>query len=184
MPRRRAGLVVCVLLTSWVLAAGAAPALDPFRALDLGPPARPRPAPDFTLPRLSGGTISMKELRGRPVLVNFWTSWCLPCRSEMPSLDKLYREYRDRGFVVIGVSLDRSPDVVRQFVKETDVTFPIVLDPDWHVADRFRVLGLPGTFVVGPDGDVRAFGFGPREWDSALARTMVETLLRDSKNGG
>lgn len=175
---RPRGLIVA--LVTWLGVAAAATALaspEAFKALELGTPAPPRVAPDFTLPRLAGGTIAMKDFRGRPVIVNFWTTWCQPCLVEMPALDRLYRANRGRGLVVLGISLDRSEDVVAQFVRQMDITFPIALDPEWQVADRFRVLGLPGTFVVGADGLVKGLGFGPREWDGRHAQTLADWLL-------
>ncbi len=169
-----AALAACL-----VLAFGTASVASPraMEALDLGAPPKPWPVPDFTLRALTGGTLGTKDVKGRVVLINFWTTWCAPCRIEMPVLDKLYRQYKDRGFVVIGISNDLSDDVVRRFVRELDITFPILLDPDYEVSTKFRVMGLPGTFIVGRDGLIRARGYGPREWDRPEAGELIRFLL-------
>jgi peroxiredoxin len=172
--------ITTVALAAWlclVVAAAAFASPRAMEALGLGPPSVPRAAPDFSLRALSGERLTMKRFQGQVVLINFWSTWCAPCRWEMPVLDTLYREHKSRGFVVLGISIDRSEDVVRTFVNETDVTFPIALDPEQEIADTFRVMGLPGTFIVGRDGYIKASGYGPREWDTPAAADLIRSLL-------
>ncbi|MBI1960375.1 MAG: TlpA family protein disulfide reductase [Candidatus Rokubacteria bacterium] len=174
---RLVGFVVAVV---WFSVAGAStPALaaEELTAMDLGPPPQPLAAPEFTLPLLSGGTMALKELRGKPFIVHFWTTWCQPCKYELPLLDRFYREHKGRGLVVLGITVDASADVVKKYLAERDYTFPVLLDPEYAVADQFRLRGLPGTFVVGRDGYIKARGHGPREWDSSAARRFAEWLL-------
>lgn len=173
-------LVTLALAAGLWLAADAAATLgspQAIEALGLVAPPEPRPVSDFTLPALSGGSLAMKDLRGKTVLVHFWTTWCPPCKWELPLLEKLYREHKDRGFMVLAISIDRSEQVVRKFVRGKDLTFPIVLDPESAVASKFGLIGLPGTFIVGADGYIKASGYGPREWDSPDARTLIVSLL-------
>lgn len=167
-------------LAAWlclVVAAGAFASSRAMEALGLGSPPVLRAAPDFSVRTLSGERLTMKGLQGKVVLINFWSTWCAPCRWEMPVLDTLYRHHESRDFVVLGISIDRSEDVVRTFVEETGVTFPIALDPEQTIADTFRVMGLPGTFIVGRDGYIKAYGYGPREWDKPEAADLVRSLL-------
>src|SRR5262249_58494104 len=90
------------------------------------------PAPDFTLSTLSGASLSGADLRGKVVLLNFWATWCVPCRKEMPSIEALYQRYKDRGLEVVAISLDKgSTTVVEAFVKEVGVTYRVALDPSW-----------------------------------------------------
>lgn len=145
--------------------------------LELGEYLPPRPVVDFTLPALSGGPLAMSDFRGKAVLIHFWTTWCQPCKWELPLLEQLYRRHRDEGFVVLGISIDSSRDLVERYIREKDYTFPVALDADREVGDRFRVLGVPGTFIVTADGYLKAKGFGPRAWDSAPAHALVETLV-------
>jgi peroxiredoxin len=164
----------------WVSVASAvAPALaaEELAAMDLGPPPQPLAAPDFNLPTLSGGTMALNDLRGKPIVVHFWTTWCQPCKYELPLLEKFYREHKARGVVVLGITVDASVDVVRKYLAERDFTFPVLLDPDYAVADQFRLRGLPGTFIVGRDGYIKGRGHGPREWDSPAARKFADWLV-------
>lgn len=177
-PTRR--LIGVVAVTVWVsVLGGVAPvrAAEELAAMDLGPPPQPLVVPDFTLPLLSGGTMALKDLRGKPIVVHFWTTWCQPCKYELPLLEKFYREHKARGLVVLGITVDASADVVRNYLAERDYTFPVLLDPDYAVADQFRLRGLPGTFIVGRDSFIKARGHGPREWDSAAARNFANWLL-------
>jgi peroxiredoxin len=114
-----------------------------------------QPAPDFTLSALDGAPVRLADYRGQPVLINFWASWCLPCREEMPLLNEAYSGGR---LVVIGVNalnLDEERDA-RDFVAEMDVSFPIAFDADGAVQRAYSVRGLPTSFVVGPDGVVQS----------------------------
>lgn len=146
-------------------------------ALELGEPPQPRLAPDFTVPALIGGSIAIKDLRGRPVLIHFWTTWCQPCRWELPLLEKLYREHKAEGFVMLGISIDPSRELVGKYIAEKDYTFPVGLDPEREVGDRYRVMGVPGTYIVDAKGYLRGKGFGPREWDTQPAHALVRALL-------
>jgi peroxiredoxin len=126
------------------------------------------PAPDFALPRLDGGQLRLSDLRGRPVLVNFWASWCAPCRSEMPALDRVAREYEDAGLVVVGVNQLEDPQTVSQFVQEFSLSFPIALDRDGVASRDWRVYGIPQTYLVGPDGVIRKAWVGPLTYESVV----------------
>jgi len=153
-------------------------AADPYADLDLIRLARSTPAPDFTVPRLGSGSVGLKELRGQLVFLNFWATWCLPCEEEMPSMERLHQRYKSRGFVVLGLSVDRNGPAVPPFVKRLGLTFPIGLDPDMVVADRYRVRALPSTFLIDRNGNTVAVAFGARKWDSKAAQEIIEDLLK------
>jgi peroxiredoxin len=110
---------------------------------------------DFTLPDLQGKTWSMNELRGKIVLVNFWATWCPPCRSEMPDLQKLYTKYKDQGLVVLSIS-DEDMDKVSAYVKENGYTYPILLDAGRKVNEMFGIQGIPKSFVYDREGKLAA----------------------------
>lgn len=113
----------------------------------------PVAAPDFTLPALDGGTVSLSGLRGKIVLVEFWATWCGPCRYSMPSLEKIYREYRDRGVAALFVNEGESAEQIRRWAKNR-FTAPILLDEDGAVGNRYQVTGIPRLLVIGSDGTV------------------------------
>jgi peroxiredoxin len=146
------------------------------RDLDLIRPARPKPASDFTV-RLAGGQrFRLAEQRGKVVLINFWATWCPPCREEMPSMERLWQQHRDNGFVLVAVSVDAKTEVVQPFVGEHKLTFPVAVDPAMDVANLYGVKGLPSSFVVGPAGDVVALAVGPRAWDGDAAHSLIERI--------
>src|SRR5262249_52015722 len=135
--------------------------------------------PAFRLARRGGGEATLDTWSGKLVVLNFWATWCTPCTTEMPTLEALWRAYRDRGLVVIGVSVDRGapPALIDPYVRNLALTFPILFDPDSKTAGAWRVTGLPSTFVLRPDGDVAGVAVGPREGNSAEVRALLEGLL-------
>jgi thiol-disulfide isomerase/thioredoxin len=146
------------------------------------PPPRPVmfKAPDITLPTLSGAFIHLADVRGKVVLLNFWATWCVPCRTEMPTLEELYQRYRDRGLEVVAVNLDMlSTPGVEAFVKEVGVTFPIVLDPSWATARAYRVVGVPTTYLIDRAGNVVVREVGERDWMDGVSQMAVEGLLHE-----
>lgn len=134
------------------------------------------PTPDFSLTTPDGKKISLKDFRGKVVLLNFWASWCVPCREEMPSMEKLYQEYKDKNFTILAVAVkDRKQDSIN-FVKELKLTYPIALDPDGQVGMSYGAWGLPATYLIGPKGEGLARGWGPAEWYGPAARQLIRDL--------
>jgi peroxiredoxin len=135
------------------------------------------PTPDFTLPNPDGKKISLKDFRGKVVFLNFWATWCVPCREEMPAMEKLYQEFKDKNFVVVAVNVkDRKQDAVN-FAKELKLSYPIVIDPDAQVGLLYGAWGLPTTYLIGPKGEGLARAWGPAEWYSPAARNLIKDLL-------
>jgi peroxiredoxin len=150
-----------------------------LKTLDLrGYPSRTAPPP-FSGSMLGGRQLSMTEHRGTVVILNFWASWCLECRPEMAMLERLQREFTSRGLSIIGVNARESKAAVGRHATELGLTFPLVLDPDGTINALYGVIGLPTTFVVGRDGRAIAFAVGPRPWESAPARALIEALLAE-----
>ncbi|MCB0116628.1 MAG: TlpA family protein disulfide reductase [Caldilineaceae bacterium] len=117
-------------------------------------PAVNHPAPDLTLPTLEGGTFHLADEMGKPVVLNFWATWCAPCRAEMPMLQSTWERYGD-NVTIVGVDLDEDPAVVQAFVDELELTFPILLDDGAVIAERFNVSGLPTTLFIDGEGIIR-----------------------------
>jgi DsbE subfamily thiol:disulfide oxidoreductase len=135
------------------------------------------PAPDFTLSNLEGKKVSLKDYRGKVVFLNFWASWCGPCRSEMPDMDKLYREFKGKGFEIVAVNVkDKQPDAVA-FLKQTKVSYPIMLDPAGEVGLLYGAWGMPASYLIDRQGVVLARMWGPAEWYSPQARNLIKTLV-------
>ena len=153
--------------------------LDPFEKAGVVELKEGQQAPGFTLLTLDGGRASLADHRDKLVVLNFWATWCQPCTVEMPSLEALWRRYRDRGLMVVGVSVDRGAPkaLLEPYVRNLKLTFPILLDHDSKTSDRWRITALPATFLVRPGGEVSGVAMGAREWNSAEMRALVERLL-------
>ena len=155
-----------------------------LKPLDLrGYPTGARP-PDFTARTLDDRTLSLADLRGRVVILNFWASWCLECRPEMPVLERLHRDFGPRGLAVVGVNAREAPTTARRYAGDLGLTFPVVLDPDGKVNTLYGVVGLPSTFLLGRDGRAVALAVGPREWAGAAARAIIEAMLAEPAPAG
>jgi peroxiredoxin len=154
----------------------------PVEATDVQPAVGHR-APDFTLRDLRGTPIQLSRVLGRQaVLLNFWATWCPPCREEMPTMERAYRDYRTKGLEVLAVSIDAGDESsvaprVRRFMTELKLTFPALLDPKGEVVRTYRLRGLPTTFLIDRAGMVRAAEIGFRDWTDAESRRKLEALL-------
>jgi peroxiredoxin len=153
--------------------------LDPFERAGVIELREGHRTPELRLATLGGPTASLAEHADKLVLVNFWATWCQPCTAEMPTLEALWREYRGRGLVVLGVSVDRGAPrpLLDPYVSRLGLTFPILLDPDLRASSVWRVTSLPATFVVRPGGEAVGLAFGAREWNSAEMRALLARFL-------
>lgn len=130
-----------------------------------------RAAPNFVIPGLDGGEISLADLRGKPVLINFWASWCQPCRGEAPDLQQLHDE--NPGIVVLGINLQETTSDADRFRDEFGLTFPLGMDLDGEIAQAYRATGIPVTILVDSDGVIREM------WRQRVEAGMVRPLLEE-----
>jgi peroxiredoxin len=136
-------------------------------------------APDFSVVDLTGRVVRLSALRGRVVLVNVWTTWCPPCRDEMPSMERLYQALRGPDFELLAVSEDEGTvDTVRAFVDDLAVTFPVLHDPQRQVGSRYGVWGYPETFIIDRAGRIVERVIGPRNWDTPEQRAALRGLMQ------
>ncbi len=134
-------------------------------------------APEIALKDRSGKLVRIADLKGHVVVVDFWASWCAPCREELPVLDALYRKYRDRGLIVIGVGQDKEAGNVAKFLRASPLTFPVVHDPEGKVADRYAPPKMPSSYVLDKQGLIRYVHAGFRSSDRAALERELHSLL-------
>lgn len=142
-----------------------------------GGPAVGDAAPSYTVETLAGEPASLEDYRGRPLLLNFWATWCTPCRTETPFLQSIYEDYRGKGLQAVGVSMDSpgSLEDIRDFMTEMGVTYDVLYDPRQVGMDRFSLIGLPATYILDSDGEVRFVRVGPvSEGDQEFMETLDE----------
>jgi len=145
-----------------------------------------RPAPEFRLPKLGGGgTTALSELRGRVVFVNFWATWCPPCRDEAPSLEALYRDLQGEGFEVLAISIDvEGADAeIEEFRREVSPSLPVLLDAAKRAYQAYGGTGVPETFLIDPQGRLRERFIGPRDWTEPRYAAAIRRMLGSAGGG-
>ena len=172
-----AGTVLCLMVAVAGLGGAATPDILPGterNGVKLG-----EPAPNFQLPDLNGRLVTLSDLRGKVVLLNFWATWCGPCRVEMPAMEQLYRTLSRKDFEILAVSIDaQGVAITRPFQQEYHLTFPILHDADYRVGLIYGARSLPMTFLVDRQGVVRHQIFGARDWGAPEAQQLVQMLIK------
>lgn len=163
-------LYLCTALTF-----AASPAAD---RQTLTPAQQPAPAPGFALPDLDGKPHTLADYRGKVVVLNFWATWCPPCRYEMPSMERAWEKVRDQGIVFIAVNVGEDSDTVFTFLADYPVEFPLLLDEQAKVVKQYPVTGLPTTYVVDPQGRITHRAVGAREWDDEGLLNSLRVLSK------
>lgn len=136
-------------------------------------------APDFTLEALDGNNLRLQERRGEVVLINFWASWCGPCRQEMPILDRLHQRYQDAGFSVLGVNVEGDRKPAEKIAAKSKVTFPVLIDAGQKVSESYELEAMPTTVVVDRNGKVRYVHRGYKSGDEAKYIDVVKQLIAE-----
>ena len=172
-----AGTAVCLMVAMVGIGGAAAPDILPVterNVVKLG-----EPAPNFQLRDMNGQLVALSDLRGKVVLLNFWATWCGPCRVEMPAMEQLYRTFSRNDFEILAVSTDaQGVAVTRPFQQENHLTFPILHDADYRVGLAYGARTLPMTFMVDRQGVVRHQIFGARDWGASAAHQLVQMLMK------
>jgi peroxiredoxin len=161
--------ILGVLLVALVFALYSSFVKDP-NAVKVG-----KAAPNFSLERLDGSEVALSDLRGKGVVLNFWGTWCEPCKAEMPALQQNYEKYKDQGLEVIGVNIGESPVTINPFIEQYGVHFPILLDRQSQITKLYRIGPIPTTFFISPDGTVEEIFIG--QLNEALIASKVEKIL-------
>jgi len=139
----------------------------------------PAPAPAFSLPARGGATVDLSQFKGQVVMINFWASWCVPCRKEMPLLENIYKKYKPLGFTLIGVNVEPDQKDAESFLKQTPVSFPVLFDAKSKVSGLYNVQGMPTTVFIDRKGNVRLVHQSYVDGDENLYMDQIRTLIRE-----
>ena len=135
-------------------------------------------APSFELSSLSGGKARLVDYRGMVVFINFWATWCSTCKVEMPSMERLYQRFKDKGFEMLTISVDKDQSLVKPYIDQYDLSFPVLMDPESAVAKKlYKTTGVPETFIVDQNGIIVFKAIGPRDWDTDETVQAFEQML-------
>ena len=171
--------IILLLLLTFSLLTACKPNKDSSaeRGLGEGPRVGYR-APNFRLKNLEGKEISLASFKGKVVFLNFWATWCVPCKIEMPSMEALYQEYKEDGLEILAVSNDlQGESVVQPFVDETGLTYPILMDENFRINAKYLVRSIPTSILIGRDGVITHTLIGARDWHAPEARDLIRQLL-------
>jgi thiol-disulfide isomerase/thioredoxin len=188
--RRSLGILLAILLFTSIVSLSAqenVPDLDPmterFYRLGFGVPPQPIDAPDFTVPDLEGKEFSLSSFKGQVVLLNFWATWCPPCRAEMPAMEELYQELKDEGFTILAISSRDSRETkekVVEYIAREAYTFPVFFDETASAIPGFyRTGSIPTSFVIDKDGRVIARLVGAYEWNGSEITALLRDLISE-----
>ena len=130
-------------------------------------------APEFSLQDTHGKLHRLSDYRGKPVIINFWTTWCPPCREELPSMNRAWHKIKDEGIAMLAINMGEGEDTIFIFSADYPTDFPVLMDQSGEVIEQWPVKGLPTTFVIAPDGTIAYRAIGSREWD---ARELLDTV--------
>ena len=151
---------------------------DLFSKIRINPIRGDKRVPDFFLKDLTGKKVEIKQYKGKIIFLNFWATWCGPCKEEMPSLEVLHRQFKGENFVLMTISVDYEGLIpVREFLNKQRYTFPVLLDPNGEVLDLFEVKGIPTTFIIDKRGRVIGRAIGPRDWKSPEVFSLIKLLI-------
>jgi thiol-disulfide isomerase/thioredoxin len=167
------GLIAIGVMFMLILGNAESPASASSTDLSAVPAEMDFPSPELDLVTLDGSPVSLSSYRGSVVLVNLWATWCPPCRQEMPTLQAFYEKYKDDGFVLIGIDQEETAEVVRPFVDEFKLTFPIWLDKDYLAQKEFKTMSLPSSYVIDRNGQVRLM------WIGSISMSNLEKYVPD-----
>jgi len=164
--------IFSVLMVSWMLAGNALAqqSIQPMPGL----PA----AKDFRLKNLDGEFVSLSDFKGRVVMINFWATWCPPCRKEMPSMQRAWEVYQKNNVMMLAVHIGGDVDEIWSFVSEFNLDFPVLIDADSKVSNAWPILGIPTSFIIDKQGRIAYRAIGGREWDSPELLDQVLSLTK------
>jgi peroxiredoxin len=178
MQRRMACQAAMIVATIGLLLLGKTSSASEhlFQAMGMGKLPAKRAA-DFTLPDVEGRQVTLHHYRGKVIFLNFWATWCIPCREEMPAMEQLHREFQPQGLALLALNLKETPDQVKAFFDQHRLSFTALLDESGSVFRDYQVMGLPTTYLIDHEGTLLARGVGGRDWTRNEGKDLIRALL-------
>jgi peroxiredoxin len=181
MRRESAYYLATIMVTLGLLLFGKAATVSEHLFQAMGMAKLPgKPAADFTLSNLEGQRVSLHDYRGKLIFLNFWATWCIPCREEMPAMEQLHRTFQPQGLVILAVNLKESPDKVKAFFDQYQLSYTTLLDESGSVFRDYQVMGLPTTYLISRDGKLLGRGVGGRDWTQTEGKDLIRGLLSEA----
>jgi len=143
-------------------------------AMDKAPKPSANKIIDFTLKDLNGKSHTLSKYKGKVIFLNFWATWCPPCRAEMPAMQKMYKSWNSKKYVMLAVNIGQNKKTVKSFAAENGYTFPILLDSTSSIAKKYRVSGIPTTYIINKEGKIVTRIVGAREWDLKQIERLIK----------
>jgi len=154
-----------------------------FSKIGIQPIRNKTKTPYCCLEGLNGEKVQLNALKGKVIFLNFWASWCGPCKEEMPSIEALYQHYKERDFIFLTISIDYGgPEPVRTFIEKHRYRFPVLLDPTGKTLDLFEITKIPATLIIDKKGRMIGRVIGPRNWNSPEVFLLIDQMLLDAPN--
>ena len=150
---------------------------DLFSKIGISPIKENKKAPNFSLKDLNGKKVEFKNFKGKVLFLNFWATWCGPCKGEMPSLEALYQQFKEKDFVFLSISVDyEGVTPVKEYIEKNRYTFPVLIDAECETLDLYEVKGIPTTFIIDKKGRMIGKAIGPRNWKSQEVISLLNLL--------
>ncbi len=152
---------------------------DLFSKIGITPIKGDKKTPGFSLQDLNGKKFGLNQFKGKVILLNFWATWCSPCKEEMPHMEALYQQFKEKNFVLLAISVDyEGIKPIKEFINKYQYTFPVLLDPKCETLDLFEVKGIPTTFLIDKKGKMVGKAIGPRDWRSPEVASLINILIQ------
>ena len=166
--------VIFVLLITSVLAFGED---NYFKTLGIQKPSKEIEAVDFSAVSINGQEVNLKDFKGKVIFLNFWATWCGPCKMEVKDIDNMNKKLKGKKFVVLAVDVQEDAKKIKSFMKDNKISFPVYLDKDGKISYQYGVRGIPTTYIIGPDWKIVGRAVGPRPWNGKDSIKFMESLM-------
>lgn len=174
--RRVNALLLSIFFVLFIAGCENMPGLKKTKRIDVG-----KPPPDFVLQDASGNSWKLSSLKGKVVFLNFWATWCKPCRDEMPSMEALNKAMAGQPFQMLSIVFNDDLDMAHSFARRLGATFPVLANPGSELTEAYMITGVPETFLIDADGILRHKFIGPYNWDTWEMRNLVQELFNTTK---